>query len=105
MAAFQRELGASPRYGLITEYPGLRRFETSPVEILANMTVAGELEFLIVPESTSLAEAAQRHEAGAHAFAARTNLEALAVETAEQLFEIQRGFMARMAVRVRQSTR
>jgi hypothetical protein len=103
--AFQRELAASPRYGLITEYPGLRRFETSPVEILATMTVAGELEFLVVSESTPLAEAAQHHEAGARAFAARTNLEALPVETAEQLFEIQRGIMARMAVRLRPSTR
>ena len=69
------------------------------------MTVSGELEFLIVPESMPLAEAVPRHEAGARAFAARTNLEALPVETAEQFFEIQRGFMARRAARLRQSTR
>jgi hypothetical protein len=101
--AFRRELLAVPRYALITEFPELRRFETSPVELLASLTNAGHLEFLIVDESTTVAEALRKHEHAAREFAARTGLVALAVETAEHYFDLERGHMARMAARVRQS--
>jgi len=99
--ALKRELLVAPRYGLITDLPELRRFETSPVEILAKSQVDGEMEFLIVPAATPLAEVMDRHRAAAGAFAARYGAAPILITTAEQLFDCERALTMRMAQKMR----
>jgi hypothetical protein len=99
--AFRRELFAEARYSIVTQFPELRRFQTSPVEIMANVAAAGQLEFLIVPESMPLDEALRRHEEAARGFATRASLPPLAVTTVAQFFEIQSGQIQKLLARRR----
>jgi len=98
--ALKRELLVAPRYGLITDLPGARRFETSPVEILAKSQVDGEVEFLTVPASMTLAQVIERHAAAARAFAARCGAKPILITTAEQLFDCERALSARIAKKI-----
>jgi hypothetical protein len=98
---FIRNARAEARYSLTTEFPEARRFDTTPIEILANATVPGQLEFLIVPERTSLEEAVRRHDEAARAFAAKHGLEVLRVTTQEAFFDLERTLMARTARKLR----
>ena len=99
--AFRRNWRAEARYGLTAEFPEGRRFETSPVEILAKGAVPGQMEFLIVSEGSSLDEAVRRHGEAARAFAAKHGLNILRVTTEESFFEMERALMARVARKLR----
>jgi hypothetical protein len=102
--AFRRNVLAEARYGLTTEFPDARRFETSPVEILARAEMPGDLEFLIVSEKISLGEAVQRHREAAREFAGKNDLDVLRVTTQEGFFDMERALMARMARKLRDAS-
>lgn len=97
--AFRRELFTEARYSIVTQFAELRRFQTSPVEVMASLAAAGQLEFLIVSESMPVEEALQRHEDGARGFATRVSLPPLAVTTAAQFLEIQTGQIQKLLAR------
>src|SRR5437763_7955843 len=97
---FRRNLLAEARYGLTTEFPDGRRFETSPVD-LSQATVPGQAEFLTVSEKASLAEALRQHRDAARAFAARYRLDVLRVSTQDDFFNVERALMARVARKLR----
>ena len=98
---FRRNWRAEARYGVTTEFPDGRRFETSPVEILANASVPGQMEFLIVPEGSGLDQVVRRHGEAARAFAAKYGLDVLRVTTEEDFFDMERALMARVARKLR----
>ena len=101
-AALKRELLVAPRYSLVTEFSGARRFDTTMVEFLARSQIDGQIEFLIVPPEMPLAEVVQRRRAGAQAFAAKIGAPATPITTANEFFTCERAQMARLAKKLRQ---
>lgn len=100
-AAFKRELFVAPRYSLTTEFSGTRRFVTTMVEFLARAQVDGELELLIVAPEMALAEALERHRAGAAAFAAKISAPVVTITTADAFFDCERAHITRTAEKLR----
>jgi hypothetical protein len=99
--SFIRNILASARYGIVSNYRDGRRFQTSPVEILANGTVPGEREFLTVTPHTSPADACRLHAAAARAFATRGSLEPVFITTEHEFFEIERALCVKLGARLR----
>jgi len=100
---FKRELLTSARYALVTYFPRACRYETSPVQILAQASVAGESEYVIISEEMPLNDAIQSHQAGANAFAGHLNSAPISVKNEEQFLDIEREHCAKLAANMRRA--
>jgi hypothetical protein len=99
--AFKNDLLVRPRWALLTEFDGARRYETTTID-LANMNVPGLMEMARVPEELPLAEALARHEDGARGFEVRTRAQTITLTSPEQFFELERAHCRNVADRMEQ---
>jgi hypothetical protein len=95
-SAFKRELFASPRFGLMTHFPGARFIETSSIELLAKSHVEGEMEFRIMPETVPLAEMIEGHVAGAQAFATKHDTQPIPITDTDSVIACERATAVRV---------
>jgi hypothetical protein len=100
-AAIKREFLSQGRYGLITHFPGERRLETSPVELLARAHEPDVWEQHTVPPGASLEEAMRLHAGHVAAFAARVGCEPRPVLTEPEFFAPERACVLRVGARLR----
>jgi hypothetical protein len=99
--AFTRDMLALPRFAIVTCFDGMRRFESTPVQ-LGSATMPGQMEFATLPHDTRPVEALHLHGPGAVAFAGRHGARPVAVTTPEAFFELERALCAQLATRARE---
>ena len=100
-STFKQELLVSPRFGLVTHFPGARLFETTPVGVLARAHVDGQMEFSVVPETMPFTEMIERHREGMQAFAAKSGAQPIRIAAVKDLLECERDLSMRVAENVK----